>query len=81
MKFVQEEKADFDADFAESYGVENGVLSYPANGEIYAPIAMWLEAIDLVLERLQRGGLDFTRLKAVSGAGNLKDRVMLQSYF
>ncbi|KAK8161896.1 xylulose kinase [Phyllosticta citrichinensis] len=30
---------------------------------------MWLEALDLVLARLQKDGLDFGRVKGVSGAG------------
>jgi xylulokinase len=30
---------------------------------------MWLEAIDLVLSRLKEAGLDFSRVKGVSGAG------------
>lgn len=30
---------------------------------------MWLEALDLVLSRLRDDGLDFSRVKGVSGAG------------
>lgn len=30
---------------------------------------MWLEAIDLVLTRLEDAGLDFGRVKGLSGAG------------
>jgi xylulokinase len=30
---------------------------------------MWLEAIDLVLSRLKDDGLDFSKIKGVSGAG------------
>lgn len=30
---------------------------------------MWLEAVDLVLERLRDSGLDFSRVKGISGAG------------
>ena len=36
---------------------------------MFAPPAMWLEAIDLVLTRLQEAGLDFARVKGLSGAG------------
>ena len=40
-------------------------------GEIFAPIAMWLEAIDLVLERLRsaEGAIDLSRVAGISGAG------------
>lgn len=30
---------------------------------------MWLEAVDLVLDRLKQAGLDFSRVKGISGAG------------
>ncbi|KAF2087671.1 pentulose and hexulose kinase [Saccharata proteae CBS 121410] len=63
-----EAKVDFDADLSK-YGIKKGVLSNPAEGEIYAPVAMWLEAVDLVLARLRDAGLDFSRVKGVCGAG------------
>ena len=45
------------------------MLTTPSEGEIFAPVAMWLEALDLVLDRLGQDGVDFSRVKAVSGAG------------
>ncbi|KAG9625961.1 putative D-Xylulose kinase, partial [Aureobasidium melanogenum] len=69
LKHQHEAKVDFDADFGEKYGIEKGVLTNPSEGEIYAPVGMWLEAIDLVLSRLREDGLDFSRVKGVSGAG------------
>jgi xylulokinase len=45
------------------------VLTNARDGEIFAPVAMWLEALDLVLQRLAELGLDFSAVKAVSGAG------------
>lgn len=36
---------------------------------MYAPVAMWLEAVDLVLERLKEKGTPFSRIRGVSGAG------------
>lgn len=65
---MNEAKVDFDADLAK-YGIEKGVLTNPSEGEIYAPVAMWLDAIDLVLQRLKEDGLDFSRVKGMSGAG------------
>ncbi|KAF2861323.1 putative D-Xylulose kinase [Piedraia hortae CBS 480.64] len=69
-KFVvqYEAKVDFDDDLAK-YGIEKGVLSHAAEGEVFAPPAMWLEAVDLVLDRLHQEGLDFGKIKGLSGAG------------
>ncbi|KAK5018959.1 putative D-Xylulose kinase [Cryomyces antarcticus] len=70
LKLVHEAKVDFDADLANShYGVKNGVFTIPDKHEIFAPVAMWVEAVDLVLQRLKKSGLDFSRVQGVSGAG------------
>lgn len=68
LKLVHEAKVDFDADLSK-YGIEKGVLTNPSEGEIFAPVAMWLEAVGLVLQRLNDDGLDFSKVKGVSGAG------------
>ncbi|KAK4555116.1 hypothetical protein LTR86_007882 [Recurvomyces mirabilis] len=68
LKLVYEAKVDFDADL-QKYGIEKGVLTNPTEGEVFAPPAMWLEAINLVLDRLREEGLDFSRVKGLSGAG------------
>lgn len=68
LKLVHEAKVDFDADLSK-YGIKKGVLQNPAEGEIFAPVAMWLEAMDLVLSRLKEQGLDFSKVRGVSGAG------------
>ncbi|TLD32490.1 xylulose kinase [Venturia nashicola] len=68
LKLIHEAKVDFDADLSK-YGIEKGVLTNPPEGEIFAPVAMWLEALDLVLQRLRESGLDFSRIRGISGAG------------
>jgi len=68
LKLTHQAHVDFDADLSH-YGVEKGVLSNPDQGEIFAPVAMWLEALDLVLERLREGGLQFGKVRGISGAG------------
>ena len=45
------------------------MLQNKEENEIFASVAMWLDALDLVLSRLQKDGLDFSRVKGVSGAG------------
>jgi xylulokinase len=68
LKKIYEAKFDFDAD-AKGYDVKKGVLTNEAEGEVFAPVAMWLQALDTVLHRLKDEGLDFSRVKAISGAG------------
>lgn len=68
LKAEHEVKFDFDAD-AKGFNVKKGVLTDDAEHEVFAPLAMWLQAIDVVLQRLREGGMDFSRVRGISGAG------------
>ncbi|KAH8719440.1 D-xylulose kinase-like protein [Phaeosphaeriaceae sp. PMI808] len=68
LKLIHEAKVDFDTDFSK-YGIHKGVLTNPAEGEVFAPTALFLEAIDLVLQRLKDQGTDLSKVQGVSGAG------------
>ncbi|KAH7405716.1 xylulose kinase [Phaeosphaeria sp. MPI-PUGE-AT-0046c] len=68
LKLIHEAKVDFDADFSK-YGIEKGVLTNQAEGEVFAPTALFLEAVDLVLQRLKEQGADFSKVQGISGAG------------
>lgn len=64
LKQIALEKVDFDADFP-AYKTVKGVY---ANGkEVQAPVAMWLEALDLLFTRLGKV-VDLGKLHGVSGA-------------
>lgn len=68
LRVLAEAKVDFDADFGTQYGLTKGVLVNDAEGEVFAPVAMWLEAVDLVLSRLQDKKTPLHRIRGVSGA-------------
>lgn len=51
------------------YKTSNGVLSNSDEGEVYAPVAMWLEALDLVLSKLVQDGVDLSKVRSISGSG------------
>ncbi|UNI21438.1 Xylulokinase [Purpureocillium takamizusanense] len=73
LKTVAQAKVDFDGDFSPKYGVSKGVHVRPSTGEVYAPVAMWMESLDLVLERLAAAmadrGASMARVAAVAGSG------------
>lgn len=63
---------EFDDDLGAKYGIRKGVHVRNATGEVVAPVAMWLEALDLVLDRLRAAAPSpdvVARIRAVSGAG------------
>lgn len=45
------------------------MLTNPAEGEVFAPVALFLEAVDLVLQRLKEQGAQFDKVQGISGAG------------
>ncbi|KAK3191734.1 hypothetical protein K4F52_002158 [Lecanicillium sp. MT-2017a] len=73
LQTAAQAKVDFDGDFAAKYGVKKGVHVRDETGEVYAPVAMWMESLDLVLDRLseemQAAGIPMSRIRGVSGSG------------
>lgn len=59
---------DFDRD-AQGFDIKKGVMTNEAEHEVFAPVAMWLQAVDSVLAQLKKTGLDLGRIKGISGAG------------
>ena len=53
------------------YGTTNGTIHGPGDGEVTSPVAMWVEAIDLILQRMKDAGVDFGQICAISGAGQV----------
>ncbi|KAI5459923.1 hypothetical protein BGZ63DRAFT_425869 [Mariannaea sp. PMI_226] len=69
LKIVGEAKVDFDGDFGAKYGIRKGVHVREATGEVFAPVAMWLESLDLVLDRLAKNTtVPMSRIRAISGS-------------
>lgn len=68
LKKIHEAKFDFDAD-SKGFDIKKGVLVNEAEHEVFAPVALWLQAIDTLLARLKDDGLDFSRIKGISGSG------------
>jgi len=70
LKVVHQAAVHFDRDLPH-YGTTNGAIQGPGKGEVASPVQMWLEAVDLLFERLHDGGVDFGAVAAVSGAGQV----------
>ncbi|KAF5383796.1 hypothetical protein D9615_003543 [Tricholomella constricta] len=65
---VHESAVHFDNDLP-SYGTTNGAVCGPGDREVTSPVAMWLEAIDLLFDRLKNAGVEVRAISAISGAG------------
>ncbi|KAH9479446.1 Xylulose kinase [Psilocybe cubensis] len=75
---VHEAAVHFDRDLPH-HGTTNGAILGPDDGEVTSPVKMWLEAIDLLCERLSEGKIDFGAIAAVSGAGQQHGSVFWSS--
>ncbi|KAI1496715.1 hypothetical protein F5X99DRAFT_421888 [Biscogniauxia marginata] len=69
LKVVSQAKVDFDADFAAKYKIKKGVQTNDDEGEVFAPVAMWVEAAELVLNRLRDNGCSIKDIRGISGSG------------
>lgn len=68
LTVVSDAKVDFDGDFGSKYGVMKGVRVNETEHEVFAPVAMWLEALDLVLSRLREKNTPLERVRGISGS-------------
>ena len=68
LQVVSDAKVDFDQDFGSKYGIKKGVLVNEEEGEVFAPVALFLESVDLVLQRLQEKKTPLNRIRGISGS-------------
>lgn len=69
FNIVATEIVNFDSELPH-YKTKDGVYRDPlVNGRIVSPTLMWVEALDLVLQRLKKSNLDFGKIAAISGSG------------
>ncbi|XP_043692044.1 xylulose kinase 2 [Telopea speciosissima] len=69
LNIVTSEVVQFDSELPH-YKTKDGVYRDPSgNGRIVSPTLMWVEALDILLEKFTKSKLDFGRIAAVSGSG------------
>ncbi|XP_058080507.1 xylulose kinase 2-like [Magnolia sinica] len=69
LSILASEIVHFDSELPH-YKTKDGVHRDPSgNGRIVSPTLMWVEALDLLLEKFVKEKLDFGRIAAVSGSG------------
>jgi xylulokinase len=78
MEVLAEASVSFGADLPH-WDAPQGFLKSTERGVVHADPCMWLEGLDLCLERLQTSGVDFKTIAAVSGAGQQHGTVYLNA--
>lgn len=78
LNIVNSELVHFDTELPH-YKTKDGVYRDPSdNGRIVSPTLMWVEALDLMLQKLSKK-LDFGKIAAVSGSGQQHGSVYWKS--
>lgn len=69
LNIVTSETVHFDSELPQ-YKTKDGVYrDSSVNGRIVSPTLMWVDALDLILEKLKKAKFDFGKVIAVSGSG------------
>ena len=63
------------------YSAPSGFIPDGQDGEVHTDPSMWLDALDLLLHRLNSNGADLSKIKTISGAGQQHASVYLSEAF
>lgn len=77
LRVVYEDSLNFDADLP-GYGTTGGAHFHADGLTVTAPPAMWVAALDRILERMMRAGAPIGRVAAISGSGQQHGSVWLK---
>ncbi|ODV98335.1 hypothetical protein PACTADRAFT_48115 [Pachysolen tannophilus NRRL Y-2460] len=67
LKHFKLYRVEFDKELGH-YGIKDGVLTVEEKGEIFAPVEMWIEALDLIFDKMLKDEFPFNRVKGISGS-------------
>uniref|UniRef100_A0AAX7V9E1 Xylulose kinase n=1 Tax=Astatotilapia calliptera TaxID=8154 RepID=A0AAX7V9E1_ASTCA len=68
LRVVHQSGVQFDAELPE-FRTQGGVHIHTDRLTVTSPVLMWVKALDLLLDKMKRAGLDFSRVRALSGSG------------
>ena len=78
-EIIAEASVNFGAELPQ-YKAPSGFIPGGANGEVHADPMMWLEALDLVLEKLS-GKVDLSKVAMIAGSGQQHGSVYVNGLF
>jgi xylulokinase len=71
LDVLNEIAVNFDADLPH-YNTRGGVLHGPqGSGEVFSPVMMVVEAMDLLFERIKEAGWDLSQIRGAAAAGQV----------
>jgi len=77
---IHEESISFGGDLPD-YGQPSGFIPGGENGEVHSDPLMWLDALELVFDRLAGSGVELSQIEAIAGSGQQHGSVYLDEGF
>ncbi|ELK13644.1 xylulose kinase isoform X1 [Pteropus alecto] len=68
LNVFYEDSVHFDTDLPE-FGTQGGVHVHEGGLAVTSPVLMWVQALDIILEKMKASGFGFSQVLALSGAG------------
>ncbi|XP_008292824.1 xylulose kinase [Stegastes partitus] len=68
LSVVHQSSVQFDAELPH-FRTQGGVHIHDDRLTVTSPVLMWVQALDLLLDKMKRAGFDFARVRALSGSG------------
>ncbi|XP_064216201.1 xylulose kinase isoform X2 [Aotus nancymaae] len=78
MNVFYEESVHFDRDLPE-FGTSGGVHVHKDELTVTSPVLMWVQALDIILEKMKASDFDFSQVLALSGAGQQHGSIYWQA--
>ncbi|MFX0156314.1 MAG: xylulokinase [Candidatus Hodarchaeota archaeon] len=79
-KVIYREQIDYDEDLPH-YKTQNGIIISDNNKIVHSYPLMWVEALELLFERMKNTEIPLHKIKAISGSGQQHGTVYLNSNF
>jgi xylulokinase len=76
---LHEQSVHFDRDLAH-FGTTNGAIQGDEDGEVYCPVVLWIEALDLLMHRLKASDeVDFSQIRGIGGAAQVDSNAAINT--
>uniref|UniRef100_A0A8C7T517 Xylulose kinase n=1 Tax=Oncorhynchus mykiss TaxID=8022 RepID=A0A8C7T517_ONCMY len=79
LSVVHQDNVQFDSELPE-FGTQGGVHIHADSLTVTSPVLMWVKALDLILGKMKNAGFDFSRVKALSGSGQVCGLLLVLYY-
>ena len=70
LEIFYENSLTFETDLAQ-YMTVKGVYNNDKEHEVYSPVEMWIDAVDVILQGMKDDKFPFERVVVISGAGQV----------